>query len=252
MKRKTLAVIPARLASTRLPGKPLVEIGGVPLVVRVLRQAQRCLSVDRVVVAADDESILRVVEKAGGEALLTPPDLPSGGDRVAWVAAETPEADIVLNVQVDDPLVGPDMIDPLVEALAQDQDSSLAVLAKRIENEAEVSDPNVVKMVFGFDRKALYFSRSPIPYPRNSGGVWYKHIGPYAYRRDFLLSFASWDPAPLEKIESLEMLRVLERGYSITCVQASRDTIEIDTPQDVARMEAHLKRYGDDINESEN
>ncbi len=247
MIRKTLAVIPARLASTRLPGKPLVEIGGVPLVVRVLKQTQRCLSVDRVVVAVDDESILRVVEKAGGEAVLTPPDLPSGGDRVAWVAAETPEADIVLNVQVDDPLVGPDMIDPLVEALVQDQDSSLAVLAKRIESEAEVSDPNVVKMVFGFDGRALYFSRSPIPYPRNSGGVWFKHIGPYAYRRDFLLSFASWDPAPLEKIESLEMLRVLERGYSITCVHASRDTIEIDTPQDVARMEAHLKRYGDDI-----
>ena len=252
MKGNTLAVIPARLASTRLPNKPLVEIGGVQLVVRVLRQVRRCSSVDRVVVAADDERILNVVEKAGGEGVLTPPDLPSGGDRVAWVATLMEDADIVLNVQVDDPLVGPDMIDPLVEALALDPDSALAVLAKRIENKAEVSDPNVVKMVSGFDGRALYFSRSPIPYPRNTGGVWYKHIGPYAYRRDFLLSFASWEPTPLEKTESLEMLRVLERGYSITCVQASRDTIEIDTPQDIARMEAHLKRYGDDIYESGN
>ena len=239
---KTLAVIPARYASTRLPGKPLLPIAGIPLVVRVLRQTERCSSVDRVIVAADDERIAQVVRQAGGECMLTPPELPSGGDRVAWVA-ERISSEIVVNVQVDDPLVGPDMIDPLVAALG-DQSVKLALLAKRIENEEEISSPNIVKMVFDQSGRGLYFSRSPIPYPRNPGGVWYKHIGPYGWRRDFLLEFFSWEQTPLEKTESLEMLRVLERGHSIACVQVERDTIEIDTPEDAAALEAFLAKTG--------
>ena len=236
---KTLAVIPARYSSTRLPGKPLVEIAGVPLVLRVLNNVRSCPSVDRVIVATDDERIAEVVARGGGEALMTPSELPSGGDRVAY-AAKRIEADYVLNVQVDDPLVGADMIDSLVAALDADRSVMLALLVKRIENSEEVAAPNVVKAVFDGGGRAMYFSRSPIPYPRNEGGVWYKHIGPYGWRRDFLLEFAAMEQTPLEKAESLDMLRVIERGRSIECVEVQRDTIEVDTPEDLARIEKYF------------
>jgi len=236
---KTLAVIPARYASTRLPGKPLIKIAGVPLVVRVLRQVQKCASVDRVVVATDDERIAAVVQESGGEAVMTPPELPSGGDRVAFVAKSIPSK-FVLNVQGDDPLVGADMIEPLIATLESGGEPMLALLAKQIENMEEVESKDVVKAVFDERGRALYFSRSPIPCPRNAGGVWYKHIGPYAWRRDFLFEFSSWRQTPLEKTESLEMLRVLEKGYSIRCVKASRDVIEIDTPEDLIKIERYL------------
>ena len=236
---KTLAVIPARYASTRLPGKPLIEIAGVPLVVRVLKNVSACASIDRVVVATDDGRIASLVEKHGGEAVMTPADLPSGGDRVAFVAKKIP-SDYVLNVQVDDPLVGADMMDPLVAALDADPSVMLALLAKKIENMDEVEAKDIVKCVFDKNGRALYFSRSPIPYPRNEGGVWFKHIGPYGWRRDFLLEFAGTPQTPLEKTESLEMLRVLENGRAIRCVEALRDTIEIDTPEDVRKIELYL------------
>ncbi|MCE5202101.1 MAG: 3-deoxy-manno-octulosonate cytidylyltransferase [Synergistaceae bacterium] len=236
---KTLAVIPARYSSSRLPGKPLVNIAGIPLVVRVLDKVRACRSVDKVIVATDDLRIADVVRAHGGEAVMTPPELPSGGDRVAWVAREMC-SDYVINVQVDDPLVGPDMIDPLVHALDSDDSIMLALLAKRIEKEEEIDAKDVVKMVFDRNWHGLYFSRSPIPYPRCYGGVWYKHIGPYGWRRDFLLKFSTWEQTPLEKTESLEMLRVLERGYSIKCVPVERDTIEIDTQEDVERIEKYL------------
>lgn len=241
---KTLAVIPARLASTRLPEKPLVEVGGKPLVIRVLEQVKRCGKVDRVLVATDSERIVEVVQKNGGEAVLTPVDLQSGGDRVAFVARDYPDAELVLNVQVDDPLVGPDMIDPLISALDADPEVQLALLSKKIENEAEIPSPNIVKMVFDQKGRALYFSRSPIPYPRNPGAVYYKHIGPYAWRREFLLQFSRWEQTPLEKTESLEMLRVLEKGFVIRCVETFRDTVEIDTPADVEALERILAQEG--------
>lgn len=236
---KTLAVIPARYSSSRLPGKPLAHITGIPLVLRVFDNVIKCRSVDRVIVATDDERIADVVKRHGGEAVMTPPDLPSGGDRVAYVARGI-ASEYVLNVQVDDPLVGADMIDPLVEALDSDPSVMLALLVKKIENMDEVDSKDVVKAVFDRCGMALYFSRSPVPYPRNCGGEWYKHIGPYGWRRSFLLDFASMEQTPLEKTESLEMLRVLERGRSIKCVKAARDTIEIDTPDDLVRIEKYF------------
>lgn len=242
---KTLAVIPARYASTRLPGKPLVLVGGIPLVVRVFRGLASCRRVDRILVAVDDERVARVVRDAGGEVVFTPSDLPSGGDRVAYVAEREPTFDLVVNVQVDDPLVGPDMVDPLVDILSEDPSCDVALLVRPIENLDEVHDPGVVKVVLDLRGRPLYFSRSPIPYPRNEGGRWFKHIGPYAYRRDFLLAFAGWDPTPLERTESLEMLRMLERGHKIRAAAAPRDTVEIDTPEDVAACEAWLQRFGD-------
>ena len=236
---KTLAVIPARYASTRLPGKAIIPIAGIPLVIRVLENVKKCTSVDRVIVAADDERIAAIVRQNGGEAIMTPPELPSGGDRVAFVSKLIP-SDYVLNVQVDDPLVSSDMIDPLVKSLDDSPSTVLSLLAKRIERQEEVEAKDIVKMVFPKSGSALYFSRSPIPYPRCDGGVWYKHIGPYCWRRDFLLEFSGWPQTPLEKTESLEMLRVLERGYSIKCVETKRDTIEIDTPDDLKKIEAYL------------
>lgn len=244
---KTLIVIPARYASTRLPGKPLLRIAGVPLVVRVLRQAMRCTSVTDVLVAADDERIAEVVRAEGGQVMLTPPDLPSGGDRVAFAAREYGPADIIFNIQVDDPLVGPDMVDPLTELLAKDAGVSLGVLAKAIEKKEEEEDPGIVKMVFDENMRALYFSRSPIPFRRNPGAVMYKHIGPYAYRRDFLLRFCQWEPTPLERSESLEMLRVLEKGHEIRCLETDRDTIEVDSPRDVEMLEEYIRIHGDDV-----
>jgi 3-deoxy-manno-octulosonate cytidylyltransferase (CMP-KDO synthetase) len=244
---KTLIVIPARYASTRLPGKPLLRIAGVPLVVRVLRQAMRCTSVTDVLVAADDERIADVVRAEGGQVMMTPPELPSGGDRVAFAAREYGPADVVFNIQVDDPLVGPDMIDPLTELLGKDPGVSLGVLAKAIEKKEEENDPGIVKMVFDQNMKALYFSRSPIPFRRNPGAVLYKHIGPYAYRRDFLLRFCEWEPTPLERSESLEMLRVLEMGHEIRCLETDRDTIEVDSPRDVDMLEEYIRAHGDDV-----
>lgn len=229
---ETLVVIPARFASTRLPGKPLVRLKGKELVLWVLDGVRQSRAVDRVIVATDHEDIVRVVEQAGGEAMMTPADLPTGSDRVAWVAKRVPSR-YVLNVQGDDPLTGPPLIDPLIAALKSDHDIKLALLAKRIERPEEVKRDSIVKMVFDQAGKALYFSRAPIPFARNQGASYYKHIGPYAWNRQTLLDFAGWPQGMLEQSESLEMLRVLERGLTIKCIITPQDTIEIDTPEDV-------------------
>lgn len=233
---ETLAVIPARLKSTRLPEKPLLKLCGRELVLRVLDGVQKSEGIDRVIVATDDERIASVVGDAGGEAVMTPADLPTGSDRVAWVARQIPSR-FVINVQGDDPMVTPEALDPLIETLKKGCGIKLAVLAKRIDDPREVVRDSIVKMVFDQNHRALYFSRSPIPYPRNPGATYYKHIGPYAWERKTLLAFASWPQTPLEKSESLEMLRLLERGYVIKCIETQTESIEIDTPEDVEAFE---------------
>jgi 3-deoxy-manno-octulosonate cytidylyltransferase (CMP-KDO synthetase) len=239
----TLAVIPARLASTRLPGKPLLKLAGRELVLRVLDGVRSSRNVDMVIVATDDESVVSAVESAGGTAMMTPRDLPTGSDRVAY-AARCFESRFVLNVQGDDPLVSPSVIDPMIEALKNEPDVGLVVLAKKIDKPEEISRDSIVKMVFGEDHRALYFSRSPVPFVRDpaAGPVdFYKHIGPYAWRRETLFEFASWPQTPLERAESLEMLRLLERGRSIKCVETDTDSIEIDTPDDVRMFEKYIE-----------
>jgi 3-deoxy-manno-octulosonate cytidylyltransferase (CMP-KDO synthetase) len=240
---KTLAVIPARFASTRLPGKPLLKLAGRELVLWVLDGVRSSSRVDMTVVATDDERIASVVRSAGGNAMITPESLRSGSDRAAYVARGI-EARFVLDVQCDDPLVTGNVIDPMIDALEGDPGAGLVVLAKKIDRPEEIGRDSIVKMVFDETRRALYFSRSPIPFARNpekSRPEFFKHIGPYAWRRDELLKFASWAETPLEKAESLEMLRLLERGRSIKCIPAERDSIEIDTPDDVRRFENFLK-----------
>ncbi|MDR1978481.1 MAG: 3-deoxy-manno-octulosonate cytidylyltransferase [Synergistaceae bacterium] len=233
---ETLAVIPARYASTRLPGKPLVKLCGKELVLWVWEGVRRSASVDRFIVATDCEAIADLVEKAGGEAMLTPPELPTGNDRVAYAADRVPSR-FVLNVQGDDPMVVPEMIDPMVEALRRDPEVTLAVLAKRIDRPDEAERDSIVKMTFDENRRALYFSRSLIPFSKDPKTVRFKHIGPYAWRREALFEFASRPRTPLEKSENLEMLRVLEKGGVIRCIETDVDTIEIDTPEDVVRFE---------------
>ncbi|MDR0764645.1 MAG: 3-deoxy-manno-octulosonate cytidylyltransferase [Synergistaceae bacterium] len=241
-KIETLAVIPARTASARLHEKPLLKLAGRELVLRVLDGVRSSSEVGRTVVATDDERVARLVESEGGEAMMTPPELPTGSDRVAFAALEI-ESRFVLNVQSDDPLVSKDVIDPMIEALRGDPDAGLAVLAKKIDNPGETERPSVVKMVFDRDMRALYFSRSPIPFARdpNTAPDRYKHIGPYAWRREALFEFSSWPPATLEKTEGLEMLRLLERGRTIKCILTERDSIEIDTPDDVRQFERYIE-----------
>lgn len=238
---ETLAIIPARLGSTRLPEKPLLKLAGRELILRVLDGVRESRAVDRTIVATDSERVVEIVQNAGGEAMMTPEDLPTGNDRVAFVAREIPSR-FVLNVQGDDPMVCAAVIDPMVAALKNDPETRLAVLAKKIDDDAEIARDAIVKMVFDNQGRALYFSRSPIPYPRNPVANYYKHIGPYAWRRDALFEFASWAQTPLEKSESLEMLRLLEHGCTIRCIETDIDCIEIDTPNDIKAFEIFLNK----------
>jgi 3-deoxy-manno-octulosonate cytidylyltransferase (CMP-KDO synthetase) len=237
-----LVVIPARLRSVRLPEKPLLKIGGRELVLRVWDGVIQSRKVDRVIVATDDEKIAAIVKQAGGETMMTP-DLPTGNDRVAYVARRIPSR-FVMNVQGDDPMVCAAVTGQMMDALEADPEINLAVLAKRIEDPAEVARESIVKVVFDENYRALYFSRSPIPFQRGGGADCYKHIGPYAWRREALFEFASWPQTPLERSESLEMLRLLEKGRAIRCIKTDMDSIEIDTPDDVRTFEEYLERKG--------
>jgi 3-deoxy-manno-octulosonate cytidylyltransferase (CMP-KDO synthetase) len=231
-----VAVIPARYASSRLPAKALAEIGGVPMVVRVWRQARQARMVERVIVATDDERIAQAVRSAGGEAIMTSPAHQSGTDRIAEVAGKV-GADIYLNVQGDLPFIAPADLDALAAAMRSDPSVEMATLATPIVSETEWRNPNVVKVVRDARGDALYFSRSPIPCAREGGmpEAALRHIGVYGYRHSFLLRFASLEPGVLEGIEKLEQLRALERGHRIRVVASVAPSLEIDTPEDLAQ-----------------
>jgi 3-deoxy-manno-octulosonate cytidylyltransferase (CMP-KDO synthetase) len=235
-----LGIIPARYASTRFPGKPLVDIGGRSMVRRVYEQASAALLLDRVVVATDDERILDHVRAFGGECFLTRADHPSGTDRCAEVARLFPEAELVVNIQGDEPFIQPGQIDLLAETLRQNPRFPLATLAKRIEQAEALFNPNVVKVVFSEKAGAIYFSRQPLPFYRGAGTrdwlqqhAYFKHIGLYGYRRRMLLRLARLRPTPLERAESLEQLRWLEHGLRIKVAVTELETIGIDSPEDL-------------------
>ncbi len=231
-----IAVIPARYDSTRLPAKALADIAGVPMVVRVWRQTAMARAVERVIVATDDERIAAAVREAGGEAMMTARTHPSGTDRIAEVARSV-RAGVYINVQGDLPFIHPADIDALAAPMRADPAIAMATLATPIADAAEWSNPNVVKVVCAASGDALYFSRSPIPFARDGGipAAALRHIGVYAYRRDFLLTFASLEPGVLERIERLEQLRALERGFRIRVVASVAPSLEVDTPEDLAR-----------------
>lgn len=239
-----LAVIPARYASTRFPGKPLVEIRGKTMIQRVYEQVTQATQVDQAVVATDDERIFQHVQSFGGKVVLTRADHPSGTDRCAEVARLFPDADWVLNVQGDEPFVQPEQVDLLAQTLRNSAHGGIATLAKKISDPALLSNPNVVKVVFSEAAGALYFSRHPIPLVRGVDDVndwlskhsFYKHIGLYGFRRSTLLEVADLPPSPLERAESLEQLRWLEHGYRIAIGVTELETVGIDTPEDLQRV----------------
>ena len=240
---KILCVIPARYASTRLPGKPLKDVAGKPMICRVYDRASQAKTLSGVVVATDDERILRAVEDHGGRAMMTAKDHPTGTDRLAEVAEAYPDVDLIINVQGDEPLIEPSLIDELGRAFDGDAELQMATVMTPMEDEAEQKNPNNVKVVADKNGCALYFSRSLLPYPRNDAGTpVYKHIGIYAYRRDFLLAYAKMTPTPLERAESLEQLRALENGYRIRCIVTNARFVGVDTPEDLAKVNEIYRR----------
>ncbi|HZP32743.1 MAG TPA: 3-deoxy-manno-octulosonate cytidylyltransferase [Candidatus Acidoferrales bacterium] len=239
-----LAVIPARYSSTRFPGKPLTSIAGKPMIERVWERARSASLVSKVVVATDDERIANAVKSFGAEAVMTRADHRSGTERVAEVAIAHPEAEIVINVQGDMPLIEPAAIDAAIEAVSADEEVRVGTLAVPITSPTDIMDPNVVKTVLDFDGNALYFSRAPIPWVRDRQDSvhanFLKHLGLYVFRREALLEFATFPQGDLERIEQLEQLRWLENGYRIRVAETEYKTVEVDTPEDVKRVEQLL------------
>jgi len=234
------AVIPARYAAVRLPGKPLAIIAGKPMIQRVWERVSKARRIAKVVVATDDERIRSAVQSFGGEAIMTRPNHMNGTSRIAEVAASS-HADIFLNIQGDEPLIAPEAVDTLAECIAEDEAIALATLAVALKNPADIMDPNICKVVLDFDDNALYFSRAPIPWVRDSAGKVHaqhrKHLGLYAYRRDALLEYETLPPGELERIEQLEQLRWLENGYKIRVAETSHDSVSVDVPEDIPRVE---------------
>lgn len=250
MGSRVVAIIPARYESTRLPGKPLADLRGRPMIQWVYERARKVPGVDRVMVATDDARIRAAVEGFGGEVAMTRADHTSGTDRVAEVASGI-EAEIVVNVQGDLPLLDPNVVASALAPLADDAGLPMTTVKTAIRSDGELSNPNVVKVVTDREGFALYFSRSPLPFWRDgasSEALAYKHIGLYVYRRDFLLTFAKLAPTPLEQAEKLEQLRALEWGFRIRVVEVPGASIEVDTAEDLERARAQVigeERGGD-------
>jgi 3-deoxy-manno-octulosonate cytidylyltransferase (CMP-KDO synthetase) len=235
---KILAVIPAREAATRFPGKPLADLGGKPLVQWVFEAAMGCPDFDDVIVATESERIADAVQSFGGRVELTSPDHPSGTDRVAEVAARHPDADVVANVQGDQPFATPEMLSALVEPYVAGELPPMSTLACPLVDPAWWEDPNVVKVVRGIDGYALYFSRSSIPHDAFGSDVQpLHHLGLYAFTRETVLLFPSLEPTPLERLERLEQLRALEHGVRIRVCDTERPVLEVNTPADLEAAE---------------
>lgn len=252
---KVLGIIPARWGSTRFPGKPLHPIAGKPLIQHVWDRCMLCHDLDACVVATDDDRIAEAVQSFGGEVAITASDHPSGTDRIAEVAKDRDEYSHVINIQGDEPLISPDLIDQLAKSLIKNPDCEMITAANPMDfGQAEFDDPNIVKVVLDQQANALYFSRSPIPFPRNpppyhenepdsknSGSQEalqiLRHKGIYGFTRSFLLKFVSWNPSPLELCEQLEQLRALENGTKISVIITSDDSPGIDTPEQADIMQ---------------
>ena len=241
-----IGVIPARWGSTRLPGKSLIAICGKPLIQWVVEGARKADRLDRLIVATDDERIAEAVRGLGCEAAMTRSDHPSGTDRVAEVAAQT-GAETVINIQGDEPLIDPGLIDALADALAGDADWDMATAAVPIGDTDDLNNPSVVKVVWGQDGRALYFSRSVIPFVRDAAlaaaaGLHWRHLGIYAYRREFLERLVREQPTALEQAEKLEQLRALHIGGRIAVIETEDVGIGVDTAADVQYVEAVLRK----------
>ncbi|MBO5590920.1 MAG: 3-deoxy-manno-octulosonate cytidylyltransferase [Acidaminococcaceae bacterium] len=231
---KVICIIPARYASTRLPGKPLKLIAGRPMIQWVYEQAKKAEIPAEVIVATDDVRVYDTVLAFGGNACMTREDHPNGTSRLAEVAEKFPDADVIVNVQGDEPMIPPEIIDRLANAFAEEPELKMATMKARMQ-ESEYGNPSAVKVVTDQNGYALYFSRSLLPYPRNKSNLFkvYKHVGIYAYTRTFLMQYAAMAPTPLEQVESLEQLRVLENGYKIKVLESSFQGVGVDTQADL-------------------
>ena len=238
-----LGVLPSRWGSTRFPGKPLHIIAGKPLIQHVWDRCRQCSRLDEVIVATDDERILDAVIAFGGKAVMTSPNHLTGTDRIAEAARTIPQATHIVNIQGDEPLIDPALIDELAAMLAADPSLDMATAANPLSpGDPVIQDPNVVKVVLALDGRALYFSRSPLPFYRNpvEGLPVLRHKGIYAYRRGFLERFVTWLPSPLEMAESLEQLRALENGATIKVILTSDTSPGVDTPEQARKIERLL------------
>ncbi|HWB01752.1 MAG TPA: 3-deoxy-manno-octulosonate cytidylyltransferase [Verrucomicrobiales bacterium] len=235
-------IIPARYASTRFPGKPLHVLAGKPLLQHVWERCRQCRNVERVLVATDDERIATAARRFGADVCMTSPDHHSGTDRIAEAARSMPDATHVINVQGDEPLISPHLVDELAAKMHSDPQIGMITAVHAIDDELLLENPNIVKCVLSRDGRALYFSRSRIPHPRgrHQGLQCWRHMGIYGFRRDFLEQFVLWEPSPLEVTESLEQLRALENGASIHVVVTEHDSPGIDTPQQAQEMEERI------------
>lgn len=236
---KTAAVIPARYDSTRFPAKVLADIAGEPMIIRVYKAVKKSKNIDSVYVATDDKRIKEVVEKAGGKVIMTASSHQSGTDRIAEAALEI-EADLIVNVQGDEPLIKASSINRALEPFKKEKDLKMSTLKRQIKA-VEAQNPDVVKVITDQNNCALYFSRSPIPYYRKAEAKnYYQHIGLYVYRKDFLLQYAEMERTALEKAESLEQLRALENGFKIKVLEIKAKLIGVDRREDIPLVEKEL------------
>lgn len=240
---EVIGVIPARFDSTRFKGKVLIKISGKPMIQHVWERAKQAKVLDDLIVACDNEAVFHAVQEFGGKAFMTAKEHACGTDRIVEVINPL-EVNIVINIQGDEPLVHPTMIDSLGRVLMEHKNLSMATLMKKISNPEEIENPNVVKVVPDKDSFALYFSRAAVPYPAenpvNFAAIYYKHIGLYGYTKDFLFTYKNLPVSRLERTEKLEQLRVLEAGFKIKLVETKYETVGVDKPEDVSKVEAVL------------
>ena len=241
---KTLGVIPARFASTRFPAKVLASINGAPMIQHVWQRARQCRQLDDVLIACDHADVLKAAQGFGAKAAMTDPNHPSGSDRIAE-AVKNLDADIIVNIQSDEPFIDPATVDSLALLLKNDSQCQMGTVVKEITDDQDLANANVVKCVLDAAGYALYFSRAPIPYNRNAakpaGLKLYKHLGLYAYRKEFLLKYTSWPKSILESTEQLEQLRALEHGVRIKTVETKAESVAVDTPDDLKKAEQFLR-----------
>ena len=234
--RKFLGVIPARFSSTRFPGKVLAPLAGKPVLQHVYERASQARYLSSTIIATDDPRIFDAARAFGARVRMTREDHISGTDRVAEIASAE-NAEVIVNIQGDEPLIDPDAIDAAILPIAHDPDILMATLKKKIADPSEITNPNVVKVVTDHAGDAIYFSRCPIPFHSDGvGGVCYKHIGLYIYQRDFLLNYSALRIGPLEQAERLEQLRALENGYKIRVSETDYESLGVDTPEDLERV----------------
>lgn len=245
-----IGIIPARFASTRLMGKPLADIGGKPMIQHTYESSKKSKLLHEVIIATDDTKVADVCKRFGARVFVTPGGIATGSDRIAYVAKQLPEAEIIVNIQGDEPFIQGIMIDQAIEPLLFDLSVNVSTLAKKIDTIEELKSPSVTKVVFDYNNFALYFSRSPIPYVRDAKTMFeritkadvYKHIGLYAYRRESLLKFTSLEPTDLEQIEKLEQLRMLENDFKIKVVVTTFESLAVDTQDDLKRARLYYSR----------